>query len=114
MLVFIVRMFFVSISLLCFGLFVLCGFRVRRGGVIALVASKGALCRVLLLIGWEVVGMVGCSDGVRVSDSFGDVDCVDLALTTHQSTTYTSSTPYSPPFASVVTIPISSPPISYL
>lgn len=93
----------------------LCEFQVKRGGVIVLVVSRGALCRVLLLSGCgEGVWVVGCSDGVRVSDCCGDVDCVDLALTTHQSTTYTSSTPYSPPFASVVTIPISSPPISYL
>jgi len=92
---------------------VLCGFRVKRGGVIALVANRVALCRVLLLIGlW--VGMVGCSDVVRVSDCFSGVDYIDLASATHQSTTYTSSTPYLPPFACAATIPISSPPISYI
>ena len=48
-----VMMFFVSIGLLCAGLFGLYGFKGRVGGVIASVAGIRALCPFLLLMAWR-------------------------------------------------------------
>lgn len=66
MMIFVVKvmMFFVSIGLLCFGLFGLCGSRANASEVIALVAGIKALCPVLLLMGGRV--WVGVGEGMGI------------------------------------------------
>lgn len=124
-----VMMSFVSIGLLCFGLFVLCGSKVSVSVFIPLVAGIRALCPVLLLMGWRrvrirrnnccycscnMVVMIVCSLlTVDIVDS--NIDCIDPAVwAISQSTTCTSSTPYSPLFPFTFINLISSPLISGL